>query len=264
MTSSIEEAISEKETLSSNTLFHFASKLEYLITILENNFAPRYYLEDLTMLGFTEKDQIMMNVAIPMTCFCDIPLSKMKYHLNCYGGYGIGMTKNWGVKNGVSPVLYAAAESETTTYLKEILKIARRKSIQGQEGIDRLGMNIKRLISFVKPYEGDFEHSGKSYLHKRFYDEREWRYVPVEADPPILSKEDFLDKKKLLEYNSELSLHNKLAFTPNDVEYIIVKDITDVLPMIKKIMLIKANYSEDERMLLASKIISRERIMNDF
>ena len=262
--SKTEEFLSERETLSSNTLLHFTSKLEYLITILENNFAPRYYLEDLTMLGFARGDQDMMNVAIPMTCFCDIPLSKIKYHINCYGGYGIGMTKEWGVKNGVSPVLYADAKSETTTYLKEILKIARLKSIQGTESIERLGMNIRRLIRFVKPYQGDFKHNDRLHKDKRFYDEREWRYVPVEAEPNFLNMQEFMNSEVLLDSNSKLRTHHQLVFTPNDVEYIIVKDTADILPMIDRIMVIKVNFSQNDKMILISKIISRERIVNDF
>ena len=256
--------LSNEETLSSNSLFHFASKREYLISILENNFAPRYYLEDLTMLGITKQDETMLEVAVPMVCFCDIPLSKMKYHLSCYGDYGIGMTKEWGIENGLSPILYADPKSETITFIKEILKIARHISNQGQESIDRLSMNIKRLMRFIKPYQGDFEHGGEMYPDKRFYDEREWRFVPVDAEPAFLLKQEFIDKQKQDDANSNLKSNHKLLFAPNDIEYIIVKTKAEVLSMIKEVMRIKEKYTNDEKMLLASKIISKEKIMSDF
>lgn len=256
--------VSNEETLSSNSLFHFASKREYLISILENNFAPRSYLEDLTMLGITKEDQTRLEVAIPMVCFCDIPLSKMKYHLSCYGNYGIGMTKSWGIKNGVSPVLYANPNSETITFVKEILKIARLKTNQSFQDIEPLSTNIRRLIRFIKPYQGKFVHNNKTYENKRFYDEREWRYVPINTKSSFLSKEDFSDKNILEENNADLRTNHKLNFKSNDIEYIIVKDRTEVLSMINDVMRIKEKYTPDEKLILTSKIISKDKIISDF
>ena len=264
MTPDKEEIFSEKETLSSNSIFHFAQKREYLISILENDFAPRYYLENLKMLGFTKRDETRMEVAVPMVCFCNIPLSKIKYHLSCYGNYGIGMTKEWGIKNGVSPILYADPKSETITHLKEMLKTTRLKTNQDTPAVVSLGINIVRLIRFIKPYEGDFEHRDKKYPNKRFYDEREWRYVPMDAVPAFLSKEEHGDKGRLLECNLKLKENHKIHFTPNDVEYIIVNTRAEVLPMINDLLRIKSKYTQDEMMLLISKIISRDKITNDF
>jgi hypothetical protein len=51
--------------------------------------------------------------AIPMVCFCDLPLSLIKKHVEEYGGYGIGLNKTWGVKNGVAPVIYTHSRAKT-------------------------------------------------------------------------------------------------------------------------------------------------------
>ena len=90
--------------LSSSTLFHFTNTAEKLLGILENEFYPRYCLEEWTVvkLGTTEPHEI----AIPMVCFCDLPLSKISEHLQFYGSYGIGLSKQWGVIKGINPVLY--------------------------------------------------------------------------------------------------------------------------------------------------------------
>ena len=253
-----------KETLSSDTLFHFTSKHEYLISILQSDFAPRYCLENLTMLGFTQNDKIQMEVAVPMVCFCDIPLSKIKFHLNCYGGYGIGMTKAWGIKNGISPVLYANPKSETVMVIKEILKIARLKVNQINDVIINLGNSITHLTKFVKPYKGNFVHRGKTHRNRRYYDEREWRYVPIKASIAFLNKNEFLDTDTRARADWVLNDNCKLKFSPNDIEYIIVKNKSEVLQMIKDIMAIKYKYTDDEKMLLASKIISKDKIIKDF
>ena len=57
-------------------------------------------------------------------------------------------------------------------------------------------MDIANLVSFVKPYEGKIYRNG-SYFYKRFYDEREWRYVPdlseTESVAIRLSKAEFVN-----------------------------------------------------------------------
>ena len=82
-----------KETISSNCLFHFTNSAENLLNILENEFNPRYCLENLKFLDFSPKMTDYFEIAIPMVCFCDIPLSKIKTHISIYGNYGIGMKK---------------------------------------------------------------------------------------------------------------------------------------------------------------------------
>ena len=74
--------------ISSSTLFHFTSSIDYIRSILEDEFRPNLSLEDLSCLELQEK------VAIPMVSFCDIPLSQTKAHMQYYGHYGIGLAKS--------------------------------------------------------------------------------------------------------------------------------------------------------------------------
>lgn len=87
------------KTLSSSTLLHYTERVEYLYDILENDFSPRICIEKLNPFSRSE-------IAIPMKCFCDIPLSQVGDHTKQYGEYGIGLTKEWGKKKGISPVFY--------------------------------------------------------------------------------------------------------------------------------------------------------------
>lgn len=34
------------------------------------------------------------------------------------------------------------------------------------------------MLNYLKPYEGDFYRNGKKIKNVRFYNEREWRFVP--------------------------------------------------------------------------------------
>lgn len=89
--------------ISPNSLFHFTPKLEYLIEIFKRGFQPRYCFEDLKL---NDSRSIRgFNFGIPMTCFCDISLGQISNHINTYGGYGIGMTKEWGIKKAESNYL---------------------------------------------------------------------------------------------------------------------------------------------------------------
>ena len=76
-------------TISANTLFHFTKKLDTLRNILMSKFYPRLCLES-CFLDSTNKKW-----AIPMVCFCDIPLSNIDQHTQKYGNYAIGIKKSW-------------------------------------------------------------------------------------------------------------------------------------------------------------------------
>ena len=81
--------------LSSNSIFHFTKEKASLKGILEDNFKIHYRGESVT-LG----DQRRV-FYVPMVSFCDIPLSEIKKHIANYGAYGIGLTKEWAMRNGL-------------------------------------------------------------------------------------------------------------------------------------------------------------------
>jgi hypothetical protein len=82
--------------ISSNTLFHFTDKRENLINILENEFRPHFCLENFNFFAHDMNYREGFEIAIPMVCFCDIPLSQARIHMKHYGEYGIGLSKEWG------------------------------------------------------------------------------------------------------------------------------------------------------------------------
>jgi hypothetical protein len=101
--------------LSANTLFHFTASLDNLLNILTSVFSPRFCLEDFNLLYDVGVRQEELEWAVPMVCFFDLPLSHTAFHLHVYGHYGIGLTKEWGKRNGIAPVLYAYSKSILTS-----------------------------------------------------------------------------------------------------------------------------------------------------
>lgn len=137
--------------------------------------------------------------AIPMVCFCDIPLSQIKNHVKYYGYYAIGLDKKWGMKSKISPVLYTYRDSLTGDSLYNGL----RKVIELREAAIpkwiALG-NLIKFLNFIKPYEGKLWRKDK-YIEGtvRFYDEREWRYVPnLRRDKKTMKRSQHFQFQKMI------------------------------------------------------------------
>lgn len=252
--------------ISSQTLFHFTSSASNLINILIHEFRPHFCLEDLRQLNI-EGGFPMAATAIPMVCFCDLPLSQTSEHLSFYGNYGIGLTKKWGIKNGLNPVLYLADKSDANKYLTRVAA-----SAFTQENLpDEAFADIVELMSFVKPLDGTMYKQGKP-IEKYFYDEREWRFVPylikessdMEGNEYRLDKEEYLDDVRRSHANEELRSRVRLSFEPSDIKYIIVAKDDEIISTIRAIRKIKEKHSSETVDILSSRIISAKQIEEDF
>lgn len=272
-------------TLSANTLFHFTNSIDNLVGILSNEFYPRYCPEDHSVF---HKKQSIFHVnskrAIPMVCFCDIPLSQIRNHIRTYGHYAIGLSKAWGIKNKVSPVMYTLPNSNSTTCLKDSFDYLVTKFIvsigspfktnavsSADKELAEIVGKLDNIIYYTKPYEGSFKRGGKLLKKVRFYDEREWRYIPEMAllrNNKIMTSipnDDLLDERVKYDMNANISKHCRLSFTPKDIKYIVVRYNAEILGIIDRINEIKSNkYDGDEVKLLKTRIISAEQILEDF
>jgi hypothetical protein len=148
-----------RQNISSASLFHFIKRFEYLIDILRFGFQARYVAEVFPIL---ERPFI-----IPMKCFCDLPLSTIKYHIGRYGKYGIGISKEFAITNSITPCIYVHENSYTIRqYLLELDKSNQNNKIVASS-----------LLPYFKKYEEIIKEDNKDILI-RYYDEREWRYIP--------------------------------------------------------------------------------------
>ena len=101
----------------SDNLFHFTKTLDVLKLILQKGICPRYCLEDFEWFG----SEIHKQIAFPISCFCDIPLSRISEHTDFYGNFGVGLTKDWGLRNGLEPVAYCTNGGKFQEFLKFLL-----------------------------------------------------------------------------------------------------------------------------------------------
>lgn len=204
--------------ISANTLFHFTNSLDNLLNILRNEFRPRFCLENYNLLGRQVPEDMGYEFAVPMVCFCDLPLSQTATHLSVYGDYGVGMTKAWGTRNGITPVLYLYRESLLTQRYAEMFKIAAREEPNSPKR-NRLSKALYDFACFIKPYEGDLWRESAILSNIRFYNEREWRFVPVLPEDFFrtgLSKEAFLNDDTRNAANEKLGQLSRIPFEPND------------------------------------------------
>lgn len=267
--------------LSANTLFHFTSNMDNLLGILREGFYPRYCLEDQSHIGIENE------VAIPMVCFCDIQLSQIRNHVEYYGKYALGLSKEWGIRNRISPIMYTIPNAISTEMIKSNLNIIPNYSpndmsnminnasfIDNKNPLNLLVQVISRqyaFLSFLKAYEGRF-WKNKNYLEEevRFYDEREWRFVPVFEDmirhdvPHYLEKDKFLNVQYRNNANKLVNLFFNIPFKPNDIKYIIIENESEILDIMDKISDIKGKFSTNEVNILKTRIITMEQILNDF
>jgi len=175
----------------SHTLFHFTQNKETMKLILKNGFWPRYCLEDIRWINM-QADYM----AFPMVCFCDIPLSRISEHVNFYGNYGLGMTKEWANANGLNPIMYLASDNNLMKQIRSLNEHANKHSESSD--VELAKKSMRYLYMHIKPSDGNMLVDGHS-VSKEFYQESEWRYVPQHEEvAAYLKKPEFDDEDVLI------------------------------------------------------------------
>ncbi|WP_415775315.1 abortive infection system antitoxin AbiGi family protein [Shewanella oncorhynchi] len=227
------------KALSAKSLFHFTPELEYLKSILSNGVSPRYCIEDISSFsplpGLDE-------VAQPMACFCDITLSSIHHHISKYGYYGVGLSKDWGMKNNITPVKYLHKNSITGKLYRQSFNMAKKFNMP-DEAYDFILGPMLALGNFFKSIEGKMFKDGKwSDETYNFYDEREWRYIPVNQIESameeghmvrtFLKKDEFMIGSVKEYHNLQTAKYCSLKFEASDIKYIFVKSESQIDEMV--------------------------------
>lgn len=247
--------------ISSNAILHFTNSKNALKGILENNFKIHYCKEDISF-----SDDKNFQIAVPMVCFCDIPFSQIKTHMEKYGNYGIGLTKEWAKRKKLNPVLYLAKDS---LFANSYINFFREhfENPEKRKGIPDLSDDSKRLIDIVrymKNYENTLTRGNVVYQNYRFYDEREWRYVLDFTDHDQFFYPANTDKFDKEAANKSIESY-ELTFEPNDIKYIIIKDESEINEFINILRNAKGRkFTLDMVEKLNTRIITSTQIIDDF
>ena len=137
---------------SSNVLCNYMKKQEYLNTVLRNQaIIPRYVIEPVGYLNLGT----IKKICFPMTCFCDIPFSRVGTHMSRYGEYGIGLDKVAVLRNyRIQPIHYMNESSPLTDDFKEaFLKFYNAESMPEESALILLNYLVSTLM-YMKPIWG--------------------------------------------------------------------------------------------------------------
>lgn len=243
--------------ISTNSIIHYTDSLGTLELVLKEGFKIKYCVERL-VLGLGES-----NAAHPMISFCDIPLSDSKQHYDAYGKYGIGLTKDWAVQNGINPVLYIDHNSLFAESMLGLILERRKKDTNLTPTQKSLILKIK---AYAKNYSGHLKRKGVDNKNYKFYDEREWRLVPK---PSQMNSASF--SVDVATYNKDKNKYNesmadcRITFTSKDISYIIVEKTSEIPKILN---FLRTEYSDKctakELDILFSKICSTEQIIADY
>lgn len=200
----------------SDCLYNFSKTPERIFEALRcSGFTLNYVVEDFTYLNINSLDRI----AFPMICFCDILMEQHRIlpHIKFYGGYGIGLSKRWGLRRGVQPVHYLIPDSPFSSDLKEAYRAA--ESIINNSTYDASSQTLSDFIlttlAYVKPTYSDDEK-------RCFEDECEWRFLPS----------DLPDLPTAIPSPSESTLRNYRGTLWRPQTYLLkfaLSDITDLI-----------------------------------
>lgn len=283
---------------SSSSLFHFTSELSFLKDLLLRGFRYSYSYEifpqaiirnEITKYQKTfyySSSRQNDAVAIPMICFCDIPLLRITQHCSKYGNYAIGIDKEMArtiYGSMLNPIHYLSSSNDYIS-LSDI-SVIKELDIPG---CHNLHTSVNNLIALSKPYAGTIMDDGKCC----FYDEREWRiYLPDESDTPYSWKwnihfdkrNDFKLWRNPLNDDLDASEFGRLSLVKGkelskiDEENLInffthfivrsekeVEEIVNLLLDEKNTIFGYTNISPMSRHLLVSKVSSMARIKIDF
>lgn len=250
--------------IQANTLFNFVSERKWLFDAIEKKYLnPFYCEEDISYLHIPTK-----KIAIPMKCFCDIRLSRLDYHMNFYGGYGIGFNKEWGLERGIQPVQYINPDSEFAKLISETANMLIRNEVE----TDEISENLKSMFTFelfyLKPYSGELKNRKTSEVSmKCFEDENEWRYIPNMEKlgmPQTFSEGNFVNQKQIDEYNETIAKTDSVSikFEYSEIKYIVLENETDFFDFSNYLK--SCGIKETDRDILKSKVLIWNKAKEDF
>lgn len=236
-----------------------------LFEILNTTFQVSYARE--IILGPNSKREL----GVPMVSFCDLKLPELKNHIEKYGCYGIGLTKEWANRQGLNPVMYISRHCELTDNFMSGLNgiynhLDKLEDVEQIQKLNKSYTNILNTYRYLKNYEGNLIREGKLINENyRFADEREWRYVPsleMTGVQPFIAMTNIDTSEKKRIHNERIS-HLRLSFQPEDIKYLIIESDNEISDLIQHLKYAKRHYDKHTIERLTSRILTVDQIRSD-
>ena len=248
---------------SANFLCNFMKKHEYLVECLRDMALKPRYVEE--RIGYLNLDAFRA-LAFPMTCFCDIPLSKAEEHMKLYGYYGIALNKSRCMRRNVQPIMYLNDKSALSRDLKVAFEALTKTDERVDEQWQFLPDTLLSILLYTKPVQGSMWRDDGDQDNTLFIDECEWRYIPEvpKGMPVSLPPKDNTEEGRR-EYSKALAKFDTTWFTfdVNEIDYIIVPDERGATSLIRDISSMK-NKDEEIQYRLMSKIETADKFELNF
>jgi hypothetical protein len=257
---------------SSNSLFHFTKQISILKSILGDRLYGTYCKEVLNYNN--EKTEII----VPMISFTDMPLANYAKK-PVYGKFGIGLNKNWGIKNRLNPVIYIDKnsilfETQINAFHSSLLAIEKLKQVNYKskeefQSVKKPFEFLRYILFYFKHYQDDLyrESINKIYKDYRFYNEREWRYIP-DTECAIcdlkISVEEYNNWRNDKSVKKEKPLIKDkvfLEFDFSDIDWVLIQNKAQIKSLVKFFNNLDDSYFKNiDREILFTKIITFEDI----
>ncbi|MFY7730459.1 MAG: abortive infection system antitoxin AbiGi family protein [Flavobacterium sp.] len=131
--------------------------------------------------------------------------------------------------------------------------------------IKNLSQKNFNIFRYAKNYEGNLERNGIPHSSYRFYDEREWRFVPsISSGIPNLDEDGYRKYRGSKNTVKPLLDSPILNFSASDIKYIIVEKASEISDIIAFMRRIDNFVNSNEVDVLSTKIITLEQLNEDF
>ena len=211
-----------KKLKKTNTLFHSCKKFEFLKSVIKESGFKASYADEI--IDDNEVKTLMVS-------FSNVALFESESQIN-YGKYAVGLTKDWGIKNELEPVIYTYDSSINGASFMENMNITGRMKVREcvnnpalDDKVTTLFVNSINFLEYLKPYIVT-NQKGEEFIA---YNDREWRYVHKhDKYNPLIFKTSFLtgkpnpDYDKHKPYKKPYTENVVLTFELEDLKFVIV------------------------------------------
>lgn len=181
-------------------LFHFMGRHEpsekcpdIMFNILRDGLRFNWNEKESLAYLQTLPEEFQIKISVPVICFTEIPLEYIHHHAEKYGYFGIGLSKNWAIKNHVQPVIYLDRDDlGFGNGLRLLLESIKDDS------------RVEEALSYIVPF----------FRELQFHEEREWRFTTQ------FTKHETVEEEK----DGTIKSAHYMRFKRDDIKNIVVPE----------------------------------------